>query len=120
MGATNFQNMKKLMILVAAFTLSLGVFAQKKMDDKMKMGKMDHNMAMKKDHVMMKDGKMHVMKDGKTMPMDKDMTMANGTVVMTDGMCTMKDGKTMTMKEGDMMDMNGKMGKMKMGKMKTK
>ena len=50
--------------------------------------------------------------------------MGNGTTVMTDGMCKMKDGKTMQMKEGDMMDMNGKMGKMpktaknKMGKMK--
>lgn len=67
---------------------------------------------MKKDHLMMKDGKMEMTKNGKTMLMDKDMTMSNGTEVMTDGMCKMKDGKTMTMKEGDMMDMNGKMSKM--------
>ena len=46
------------------------------------------------------------------MPMNKEMTMSNGTTVMTDGMCKMQDGKTMTMKEGDMMDMNGKMGNM--------
>lgn len=105
--------MKKLLILVTAIGLSTGVFAQEHDMDKMgknksKMEKMD----MKKDHVMMMDGKMQMMKDGKTMPMDKDMTMGNGTEVMTDGMVKMKGGKTMTMKEGDMMDMNGKMSKM--------
>ena len=70
--------------------------------------------AMMKDHCMMKDGKMMVMKDGKTMPMKKDMTMKNGTMVMTNGECTMKDGKKMTMKEGDCMEMSGKMGKCSM------
>ncbi len=58
-------------------------------------------MDMKKDHVMMHDGKMEMSKKGKTMPMEKEMTMGNGTVVMTDGICKMKDGKTMTMKEGE-------------------
>ncbi|MGY3053126.1 hypothetical protein ACVWYG_001323 [Pedobacter sp. UYEF25] len=70
--------------------------------------------AMMKDHCMMKDGKMMVMKDGKTMPMKKDMTMKNGTMVMTNGECTMKDGKKMMMKEGDCMEMSGKMGKCSM------
>ncbi|MET4081784.1 hypothetical protein ABIB40_001733 [Pedobacter sp. UYP30] len=76
--------------------------------------------AMMKDHCMMKDGKMMVMKDGKTMPMKKDMTMKNGTMVMTNGECTMKDGKKMTMKEGDCMEMSGKMGKCSMMNMGTK
>ena len=35
--------------------------------------------AMMKDCCMMKDGKMICVKDGKTMPMDKDMKMKNGT-----------------------------------------
>ena len=56
--------MKKLLILAVAFTLSLGAFAQdtthKKMDKHM-----DHKMGMKKDCVMMEDGKMMVMKEGK-------------------------------------------------------
>jgi hypothetical protein len=38
--------------------------------------------------------------------------------VMMDGTVKMKSGKTMMMKDGMMMDMNGKMHKMKMSKMK--
>ena len=66
-----------------------------------------------KECCMMKDGKMMRHKDGVTMPMEKDMTMKNGTVCMTNGECVMKDGKKMTMKEGECMDMNGKMDKCK-------
>lgn len=62
-----------------------------------------------KECCMMKDGKMMHQKDGVTMPMDKDMTMKNGTVCMVNGECVMKDGKTMKMKEGECMDMTGKM-----------
>lgn len=64
-----------------------------------------------------------MMKDGKTMAMDNDATMTNGTMVMADGSVKMKDGKTMMMKEGDCMDMDGKMmmkHKMKKGTMKPK
>jgi hypothetical protein len=70
--------------------------------------------AMMKDCCMMKDGKMMVMKNGETMPMEKDMTMKNGTKCMTTGECTMKDGKKMMMKEGDCMEMSGKMGQCSM------
>ena len=62
-----------------------------------------------KECCMMKDGKMMHHKDGVTMPMEKDMTMKNGTVCMVNGECIMKDGKKMTMKDGECMDMNGKM-----------
>ena len=62
-----------------------------------------------KDCCMMKDGKMMFMKDGKTIPMEKDMTMKNGTKCMTNGECIMKDGKKMQMIEGECMDMSGKM-----------
>ncbi len=79
--------------------------------------KSEHKM---KDCCMMKDGKMMVMKDGKTMPMDKMMTMENGTTCMTNGECTMKDGSKMMMKNGDRMDMNGKMHSKKMMDKKKK
>jgi len=60
--------------------------------------------------VMMKDGKMMMMKDGQAAgPMDHDMTMPDGTKVMTNGMVKMKDGKEMHMKDGQMMMMDGKM-----------
>jgi len=69
--------------------------------------KMDHSKM--KDCCMMHDGKMMVIKDGKTMPMEKNMTMENGTTCMTNGQCTLKDGTKMQMKEGQCMDMNGKL-----------
>ena len=68
----------------------------------------------KKECCMMKDGKMMVMKDGKSMPMDKDMKMANGTTCMVNGECVMKDGKKMMMKDGECMDMSGKLQKCNM------
>ena len=67
------------------------------------------DMAKMKDCCMMKDGKMMCMKDGKPMPMEKDMTMKDGTICMVNGECIMKDGKKMQMKEGQCMDMSGKM-----------
>ncbi len=62
-----------------------------------------------KDCCMMKDGKMMQIKSGKMQPMEENITMANGTMCMTNGECIMKDGKKMKMKEGDCMDMSGKM-----------
>ena len=101
--------MKKLtMFLLAAVVCSTAVIAQ---DTSMAKPKM-HHMAMsgmKKDCVMMKDGKMMVMKGGKTMAMDQDMTMTDGSMVSTDGSLKMKDGTTKQLKEGDCVYMNGKM-----------
>ncbi len=73
-----------------------------------------------KDCCMMKEGKMMQMIDGKMMPMEKEMTMKNGTKCMTNGECMMKDGKKMMMKEGDCMDMSGKMDKCSMMNKDTK
>jgi hypothetical protein len=95
--------MKKLFGLVAlVVAMSYGSFAQS--------GKM-------KDCMMMKDGKMMVVKDGKTMSMNMDMTLGNGTMVMKDGTVKMKDGSTQMLKEGQYIDKNGKVGMMKMDKM---
>jgi hypothetical protein len=66
---------------------------------------------MAKDHIMMKDGKVMMIKEGKSMPMDKELTLTNGSKVTVDGTVTMKDGTTMMMKEGDMMSMDGEMVK---------
>jgi len=67
-----------------------------------------------KECCMMKDGKMMHHKDGKTMPMEKDMTMANGTKCMTNGECIMKNGEKKMMKEGECMDTKGTMDKCEM------
>ncbi len=81
---------------------------QNERDDQNQM--QDYNMHnLKTDHLMMQNGKMMVMKEGKMMPMEKEMTLKNGTKCMTDGTCITKDGKKTMIKEGEMMDMNGKM-----------
>jgi hypothetical protein len=73
-----------------------------------------------KECCMMKEGKMMHCKDGKTMPMEKDMTMANGTKCMVNGECVMKNGEKMMMKDGECMDMKGNMDKCDMMHKTTK
>ena len=66
-------------------------------------------MEMDEDRVMMKDGRMLIVKDGKMLPMDIDMTMSDGTKVMTTGAILRPDGTTRQMAEGEAMYMNGEM-----------
>lgn len=73
-----------------------------------------------KDCCMMKDGKMMCMKAGKTMPMEMEMTMKNGTKVMTDGECVDKAGKKIMLKEGEMIDSDGMISMPGMKKMSKK
>ena len=83
-----------------------------------------HSGKMAQDCCMMKDGKMIITKDGKKMPMTADMTMGDGTVCTTNGICVKKDGTKMTMKNDQCMMMNGTMTSMShsinSGKMKSK
>jgi len=66
---------------------------------------------MMKDHIMMKDGKVMMIWEGKSMPLEKELTLGNGTKVTVDGTVMMKDGTKTMMKEGDMMSMDGEMFK---------
>ena len=96
--------MKTLKMIAAMFVITLCIIATSSY------AQTKTNSATMKDCCMMKDGKMMLMKAGKTLPMEKAMTMKNGTKCMTNGECVMKDGKKMQMKEGECMDMSGKMG----------
>lgn len=115
--------MKKLIFVLAALALSFGAFAQT--DTTMK--KMDHDKMMnhdkmdmsKTDGCLMMGGKMMMIKNGKMSPMNKPMTMGNGTKMMVDGTCVKKDGTKVKMKEGDHMDMEGNMHPMKETKIKS-
>lgn len=86
--------MKKLFVLLVALAFSFGMHAQD--------GKMP-----KKDHIMMKDGKMWVMKDGKTSSLTQDMTLSDGSVVNLAGKITMQDGSTKMLENGEAIDMDG-------------
>ncbi|MEO6904074.1 MAG: DUF6799 domain-containing protein [Bacteroidia bacterium] len=100
-----------LLMLLVCFTAS-NTFAQNKSN--MKDGCMMKDGKMMMNGCMMSGGKMMCMKDGKTMPMEHDMTMMNGTMCKTNGDYIMKDGTKMKMKESECMDMNGKMDKCSM------
>ncbi|MFN0188748.1 MAG: DUF6799 domain-containing protein [Bacteroidia bacterium] len=59
------------------------------------------------DGYTMQNGKMMVVKDGKVTMMEKDVTLSNGTVIMTNGYYMKKGGTKMMMKEGQHMDIYG-------------
>jgi hypothetical protein len=74
-------------------------------------------MAVEKDGVMMKDGKMWRLQDGKEIGrMDRETTMTNGARVMMNGKMMTKDGKEMQLQEGQMVMLDGKMAEGAKGK----
>ena len=67
-------------------------------------------MAVEKDGIMMKDGKMWRLQDGKEIGrMDRETTTSNGTKVMMNGKMMMKDGKEMQLQEGQILMLDGKL-----------
>ncbi len=62
----------------------------------------------KKNYVSMQAGQMIVVQDKFTKKMDKNMTMADGTIVKTNGTVITKDGKEIELHEGDKVYMDGK------------
>lgn len=111
--------MKKVIFISVALCFSMCLFAQtdltnKKMqhiDDKKRQMTREGNYqtASKSfpDGVMMKNGKLMMVKNGKKTLMDHEMSMNNGTKVLSNGMIMKKDGTKMMMKEGQYMNMAG-------------
>lgn len=103
--------MKKLIFVCSALALSFVSFAQ---PDTSKLTIINREIPThdqidmsKVDGCMMKEGKMVVIKDSVMAPMLVEMTMSNGTKVMTDGLCRKENGTEILMKEGDHIDMAG-------------
>ncbi len=65
------------------------------------------------DGYMLQNGKMIMVKDGAMKMMEKDVTLKNGTIIMSNGYFMKKDGTKMMMKEGQHIDLFGKMIPMK-------
>jgi hypothetical protein len=65
-------------------------------------------MAMNEDMLMMKDGRVMIVRNGKTVPMEEEMTMSDGARVSMDGKVVMPDGTSRFLMEGEAMDMDGK------------
>jgi len=59
------------------------------------------------DSFVLKGGKWMMTMGGKTMPLDKDVTLANGDMVMRDGTMMSKDGTIRKLQEGQRVRMDG-------------
>ena len=67
-------------------------------------------MAVEKDGITMKDGKMWRMTEGKEIGrMDRETTLSNGAKVMMNGKMLTKDGKEVQMQEGQTVMLDGKL-----------
>jgi len=89
-------NYRTVTLVVVGLFLSLSFFASS-------------GMAVEKDAVTMKDGKLWRMQDGKEIGrMDRETTMSNGTRVMMNGKIVTKDGKESQLQEGQSMMLDGK------------
>ena len=119
--------MIKMLFLIAVILITTTAFAQTKdstmqdttglrmMHDSMMQSGMNgaHGMGGKmKDCLMMMNGKVMVMKGGQHMPLNKQVTLPNGTVVMPDGTVKMTDGTTRMLKNDECVYMDGTLGKM--------
>ena len=125
--------MKKILFIAAVLFITGTAFAQttdstmkdttglRTMHDSMMQSGMNGMQGMggkMKDCIMMMNGKVMVMRGGQHMPLSKQMTLPNGTIVMPDGTVKMTDGTTRMLKNDECVYMDGTMGKM--GNMKGK
>jgi ribosomal protein L14 len=106
--------MKQLLLFFCFGFFALNLSAQQV--EKMK----SHKHSTTKDCVMMDNGKMMMMKHGQTMDFTKEMTLKNGTLVMTDGTIKRKNGTSVQLKDGDCIMMDGKVTHNKEGMKKEK
>lgn len=134
--------MKKVIVVFAAIAITAGAYAQADTASKKKSSPYDANYGMNQnrdmnndqnqnvqnnpvdkthpDGVMMQNGKMMKVSNGQmTSLQENDMTLSNGTKIMSDGTCIKKDGSKVMMKEGQHMDMSGNMTPMKTNKDKN-
>ena len=61
------------------------------------------------DGYLFQNGKMVLVKNNKMTPLEKDVTLSNGTVIMKNGSYQKKGGTKTLFRDGEYMDMNGKM-----------
>lgn len=106
----------KRLVIYALVLISLGAYARNvstagnmKSEESMKNAMVAA--AVTTDGFMLKDGKMVTVTNGKLTAMESDVTLPNGTVVMSTGYFMKKDGLKTELKEGELIDMNGKLVK---------
>ena len=102
--------MKKLNLILLILAISFGVYAQSPngtgRSNSDSIGSTSLNVP---DGFVMKNGKTVMVKDGKFTTLKKDMTLSDGTVVMTNGSFKTNNGTATELKDGDHLDLNGKL-----------
>jgi hypothetical protein len=104
--------MRKLILSIFVIVTSLGAYAQ---DESASLGNNDAAVSIKPDSskyihpdgYMMTDGFMMTVKNGVFAKMDKNVTLSNGTLVMSSGSYIKKGETKQTIKEGEHIDLNG-------------
>ena len=107
--------MKNVFLSMIAAALSLGAFAQ---DTTSTQGttpatppaEQQTQQTQQKDMYVFKNSKVWEVKSGNVTELTKDATLANGTVVKTNGDIVPKDGQTVTLKDGQFIDVDGNIG----------
>lgn len=112
--------MKKLILVVAAITMSLGAYSQVDKTNRSRETNKKTIDQSNSDGVVMRNGKVMTIKNGERIEFqDNEMMMGNGIKLLRDGTYILKDGSKTALKEGDHMDMKGNITPMKAHKDNT-
>jgi hypothetical protein len=105
--------MKKLMILCIVSALCYSALSQGNSLPKKSDKDIIFTNKMEKEYVTMKNGLALHVKDGNTTTLSSPFKLNNGSLVMPDGTIQLSDGTTKKLKEGEYIDIDGQMGKIK-------
>ena len=102
--------MKKIILALLVFVINFGAYSQNPNGTaQSNSDSISTNGINVPDGFIKKNGKTGMVKDGKFTTLKKDMTLTDGTVVMTNGSFKSNDGTKFDLKEGDHLDLNGKL-----------
>ena len=106
--------MKNVFLSMIAVAISLGAFAQDTTSNQSTApttpAEQQAQQQQHKDMYVFKDSKVWEVKSGNITELTKDATLANGTVVKTNGEVVSKDGQTVALKDGQFIDVDGNIG----------
>ena len=105
--------MKKLMILCIVSAFCYSALCQGNSMSKKSDMNISFTNKIEKEYVTMSNGLALHVKDGNTTTLSSPLKLNNGSLVMPDGTIQMSDGTTKKLKEGEYIDIDGLMGKVK-------
>ncbi|MGM0582700.1 MAG: DUF6799 domain-containing protein [Bacteroidota bacterium] len=105
--------MKKILLSIATVMITFGVYAQSESTYSKEIQKNNKQFSDSEnlnhpDGFMLQEGEMMMVKNGDITRLEKDTTVSNGTIIMSDGYYMEKDKSKIMLQEGEHMDMAGK------------